>query len=110
MKRNGLKHGELEKELATDAYGREILSSSALLRLLVELGRSLQQTDSQKPEPVMPKNPRVLEMMRYIEEHLTEDLVEASKISSGNITLQIQKINLVELVYQTAGEFVWNMR
>ena len=57
---------ELEEELSTDAYGREILSSSALLRLLVELGRSLRQTDSQKPEPVMPNNPRVLEIMRYI--------------------------------------------
>lgn len=65
---------ELEEELSTDAYGREILSSSALLRLLVELGRSLRQTDSQKPEPVMPNNPRVLEIMRYIEEHLAEDL------------------------------------
>lgn len=37
--------------------------------------------------------------------HLTEDLVEASKISSGNIDLSIQKIDLVELLYQTGGEF-----
>lgn len=36
---------------------------------------------------------------------LTEDLVEASRISSGNITLQMSKINLVELIYQTGGEF-----
>ena len=36
---------------------------------------------------------------------LTEDLVEASKISSGNITLEMTKINLVELIYQTSGEF-----
>lgn len=36
---------------------------------------------------------------------LTEDLVEASKISSGNITLQMERINFVELVYQTGGEF-----
>ena len=38
-------------------------------------------------------------------EQLTEDLVEASKISSGNIVLEMVRINLVELVYQTAGEF-----
>lgn len=37
--------------------------------------------------------------------HLTEDLVEASKISSGNITLEIAKINFVELIHQTIGEF-----
>lgn len=36
---------------------------------------------------------------------LTEDLVEASKISSGNIVLEMTRINLVELVYQTSGEF-----
>ena len=36
--------------------------------------------------------------------HLTEDLVEISKISSGNIHLDIQTIDFLELLYQTAGE------
>lgn len=36
---------------------------------------------------------------------LTDDLVEASKISSGNISLHWEVINLVELVNQTLGEF-----
>lgn len=36
---------------------------------------------------------------------LTEDLVEASKISSGNIVLDMKPINLGELVWQTNGEF-----
>lgn len=36
---------------------------------------------------------------------LTEDLVEASKISSGNIKLDMQQIDFVELLYQTGGEF-----
>lgn len=36
---------------------------------------------------------------------LTEDLVEASKISSGNITLYMTRLDLVELIYQTGGEF-----
>lgn len=36
---------------------------------------------------------------------LIEDLVEASKASSGNIKLNIEKINLVELINQTTGEF-----
>lgn len=36
---------------------------------------------------------------------LTEDLVEASKISSGNITLDMVQLDFVELIYQTAGEF-----
>lgn len=36
---------------------------------------------------------------------LTEDLVEASKASSGNLKLEISDINIVELVQQTNGEF-----
>lgn len=36
---------------------------------------------------------------------LIEDLVEASKVTSGNIKLDIQSINLVELINQTIGEF-----
>lgn len=37
--------------------------------------------------------------------HLTEDLVEASKISSGNIVLHMEKIDLIELLHQTVAEF-----
>lgn len=37
--------------------------------------------------------------------NLTEDLVEASKASSGNLKLDIQDIDVVELVWQTNGEF-----
>lgn len=36
---------------------------------------------------------------------LTEDLVEASKASSGAIKLNIEKINIVELLKQSIGEF-----
>ena len=36
---------------------------------------------------------------------LTEDLVEVSKISSGNIKLDVQTIDFLELLYQTGGEF-----
>lgn len=36
---------------------------------------------------------------------LTEDLVEASKASSGNIKLNMEKINVKELINQISGEF-----
>lgn len=36
---------------------------------------------------------------------LTEDLVEVSRISSGNIKLDMQTIDFLELLYQTGGEF-----
>lgn len=57
------------------------------------------------------ENERVNNYVRVLEEksqrlkQLTEDLVEASRISSGNVKLEMQKIDIVELVYQTGGEF-----
>ena len=57
------------------------------------------------------ENERVKDYIRILDEksqrlkQLTEDLVEASKISSGNVKLDMQTIDLVELVYQTGGEF-----
>ncbi|MBO4457549.1 MAG: HAMP domain-containing histidine kinase [Butyrivibrio sp.] len=57
------------------------------------------------------QNERVKEYVEVLEtksqklKQLTEDLVEASKISSGNISIQLGKIDFVELVNQTIGEF-----
>ena len=36
---------------------------------------------------------------------LTEDLIEASKVSTGNVSLNLEKINIVELIRQAIGEF-----
>lgn len=57
------------------------------------------------------ENPKIREYIEILDvksqrlKQLTDDLVEASKISSGNIVLQWEKINLVELLNQTIGEF-----
>lgn len=47
----------------------------------------------------------VLEEKSQRLKQLTEDLVETSKITSGNVKLNMQKLDLVELLYQTGGEF-----
>ena len=64
----------LEQDLSREDFGREILSSAGLLRLLVEIGRSKQQSGSFGPSPVMPRSDRIREIMQYIDAHLTEDL------------------------------------
>lgn len=57
------------------------------------------------------ENERVKNYIRILDEksqrlkQLTEDLVEASKVSSGNVKLDMQQIDIVELVCQTGGEF-----
>lgn len=47
----------------------------------------------------------ILEKKSQRLKQLTEDLVEVSKITSGAIMLDMQPINMVELIYQTGGEF-----
>ena len=47
----------------------------------------------------------ILEQKAHRLKNLTEDLVEASKASSGNLKLDIANIDLVELIHQTNGEF-----
>ncbi len=48
---------------------------------------------------------KVLEQKSHRLKHLTEDLVEASKISSGNIKLECTQIQMQEMIYQAGGEF-----
>ncbi|MBR5115736.1 MAG: HAMP domain-containing histidine kinase, partial [Lachnospiraceae bacterium] len=56
-------------------------------------------------------NPKAQDYIRILDEksqrlkRLTEDLVEASKISSGNIELTLTRLNYVEFIHQTIGEF-----
>ena len=65
---------ELEKEMSGGKYGHDIASSALLLRLVVQLGRDIRRADAQNPLPVLPENNRVLEMMRYLDAHLEEDV------------------------------------
>ncbi len=55
-----------------------------------------------------PKIQRYLEILSEKSKRLkilTEDVVEASKVSSGNIKLEYNNINFVEMIQQTSGEF-----
>lgn len=47
----------------------------------------------------------ILEQKSQRLKRLTEDLIEASKASSGNIKLDMKKINVNELIKQISGEF-----
>ena len=58
-----------------------------------------------------PTDPKIQEYLRILDEKsqrlkvLTEDVVEASKASTGNIKLDMNYIDFVEMVQQVIGEF-----
>lgn len=64
----------MEQELASSHYGKEILSTGMLLRLLVEIARSIHRKEVQKPEPMLPKSKRMQDIVQYLDAHLTEEL------------------------------------
>jgi len=56
-------------------------------------------------------NDKAIEYITILDEksqrlkQMTDDLVEASKISSGNVVLNMEKLNVKELILQATGEF-----
>lgn len=62
----------LEQDLASPGFGRELLGITGLLRLLIEIRRSRDQGQSLAAQ--MPENPRIREILDYIHRHLGEDL------------------------------------
>jgi len=58
-----------------------------------------------------PTDPKICEYLEVLDQksqhlkHLTEDLVEASRASSGNVNLQMTELDFVEMVMQANGEF-----
>ena len=56
-------------------------------------------------DPKLQRYIEVLEQKSQRLKTLTEDVVEASKVSSGNISLELMNLNLVEMIQQTSGEF-----
>ena len=89
----------LERDLSQEAFGREILSRADLLQLLVELGRRFQDGDARLPQPTMPENHRVLEIMDYLDRNLSEDM-DIDRLAEQ---FYISKYHMMRLFRQETG-------
>ena len=89
----------LEHDLSKEDFGREILCSAGLLRLLVEIGRAMGRNEETGPSPLMPRNERIREIIRYIDDHLTEDI----DIDDLAQAFFISKYHMMRLFRQDTG-------
>ena len=80
-----------------------MLSNALLVRLLVQIGRFQRQTDAQHPKPAVPQNGRVLDMMRYMDAHLTEDL-DVDQLAQQ---FYVSKYHMMRLFRQETGFTVY---
>ena len=105
--REGLKHA-VEAEMKSERLKTDLITNVSH-DIKTPLTSIINYVDILKRENIQDEKIagyiRILDRKAARLKQLTEDLVEASKISSGNITLDMQKINLKQLIKQTNGEF-----
>ena len=95
----GIKSERLKTELITNV-SHDIKTPLTSIINYVDLLKQ-ENIDNEKAKEYI----EILEAKSLRLKRLTEDLVEASKASSGNVKLNLEKINIGELINQTTGEF-----
>lgn len=104
--------GGLKKAVATALKGERMktdLITNVSHDLKTPLTSIVNYVDLLKKEEL--DNPRALEYINVLEEksdrlkQLIEDLVEASKASSGNLAVTQERVDLQELIMQAGGEY-----
>ena len=94
----------LEQELTGENYGRQVLSTALLLQILGEVGRDLHSSEAELPRPQTSENSRILDILRYIDSHLTEDLT----IDGLSEQFYISKFHMMRLFRQEVGQTIHN--
>lgn len=95
----GIKSERLKTELITNV-SHDIKTPLTSIINYVDLLKK-EEIENEKAKEYM----EVLDNKSQRLKKLTEDLLEASKASSGNVKLNLEKINITELMKQSIGEF-----
>ena len=61
---------ECERELKSTEFGGDIAARGDLIRILISIGRTLYR----EALPPVPKDDKILQILRYVDEHLAEDV------------------------------------
>ena len=90
----------LEQDLASEGFGRDLLSQAGLLRLLVELRRR-QETEGAL-DAKLPQDPRIRQILAYIDNNLAEEL-EVDAIAQRFF---LSKYHMMRLFRQETGSTI----
>ena len=98
----------LEKSIKSERLKTDLITNvshdiKTPLTSIINYVELLKQENFQDPK--IQRYIEILEAKSQRLKTLTVDVVEASKVSSGNITLEFMNINFVEMIQQTSGEF-----
>lgn len=93
---------QLEKEFQSMQRGSDILSEALLVHLLVGLAREQHSETACCPAPLLPQNPRICEILQYIDAHLTEDIT----IDRLSEYFYISKYHMMHLFQKEIGQTI----
>lgn len=93
----------LEKDLSSQEYGRVILSTGTLLRLLVQIGQELCREGAPMPAPIQPQNERILQIMDFVHAHLAEDIT----IDQLAEQFYMSKFHMMRLFRSETGQSIY---
>lgn len=91
----------LEAELAQMRPGREIIGKALLMELLVTIFR-FQQRKECFSSPMQPKNDRILDVLKHLDEHICEDL----EIDALADKFFISKYHLMRMFHKETGSTI----
>ncbi len=91
----------LESELAQQRPGREIIGKALLMELLVTIHR-FQQHEEFFTSPMQPKNDRILDVLKHLDEHICEDL----DIDTLADNFFVSKYHLMRLFHKETGSTI----
>lgn len=94
---------ELEHELSEERYGKSVMSNVLLLRLLVECGRVARAQQQTNSNLITTENVRVLEIMKYIDTHLSEEI----SIEQLAERFYFSKYHMMRLFRQETGQSIY---
>lgn len=105
---NGVLHSTIEEKMKSERFKTELITNVSH-DIKTPLTSIINYVDLLKKEKI--ENEKANEYIGVLDNHslrlkkLVEDLVEASKASSGAMKVNFEKCNIGVLLYQTVGEF-----
>lgn len=94
---------QLEQELPADEFGQRILCNGLLLRIIVEIGRTMRTCTACQPRPKSPLSSRILDIQQYLDDHLTEDMT----IDHLAEVFYISKYHMMRRFRQETGQSIY---
>ncbi len=94
---------QLEKEIAAAEFGQKILCNGLLLRLIVEIGRTMHNCATCQASPNAPISSRILDIQQYLDAHLTEDIT----IDHLAEVFYISKYHMMRRFRQETGQSIY---